>query len=65
MDELLTRRQVADLLKVTSRQLDILRAQGLAPTSFCVGKRHRWTIASIQAWIAKGGSRQVSRGNQS
>ena len=54
-DQMLKPSEVATLLNVSERSLARLVAAGSFPRPFVVGKHRRFSLAAIQAWIAKNG----------
>ena len=51
---LLTRRDLAALMRVSTRTLDRLRADGDAPDPLAGRGRPRWDGADVDAWIRAG-----------
>lgn len=57
-DQMLRPSEVATLLNVSERSLARFIAEGSFPRPIRVGKHRRYSLAAIQAWIAKhGGAR--------
>lgn len=54
MSELLTVRDVAALVKLSSRQIYKLCASARMPAPLKVGRSTRWRAAQISAWIQNG-----------
>lgn len=52
--ELLTRRQVAQLLKVCPGTVDNWRKRGLLPKPIMMGDMPRWDREELIAWIKRG-----------
>lgn len=48
---LLTRNEVAHQLRISERQLDRMRDQGLVPSPITVGSSPRWSRSSIIKWV--------------
>ena len=51
--EVLTRDEVAALLRIHPRDLRRLVLEGAFPPPFKVGRRLRWRRATVEAWIRK------------
>jgi excisionase family DNA binding protein len=54
-DQMLRPSEVATLLNVSERSLARFIAEGSFPRPIRVGKQRRYSLAAIQAWIAKNG----------
>jgi excisionase family DNA binding protein len=54
-DRMLKPSEVATLLNVSERSLARFVAAGSFPRPIVVGKHRRFSLATIQAWIAKNG----------
>ncbi len=53
-ESLLTKRQLADTLRLSKRSIDRHIAEGKLPKGFLVGGARRWRRAEIDLWIACG-----------
>lgn len=54
-DRMLKPSEVATLLNVSERSLSRFVAAGSFPRPIVVGKHRRFSLAAIQAWVAKNG----------
>ncbi len=50
-DELLTKGEVARLLRVSIRTLERMTAEGTGPASIVFGRSRRWRRADVLAWV--------------
>lgn len=52
--ELLTARDVAGVLKITTRQVFKLRSSGRMPAPVKVGRSTRWRASELAGWVEAG-----------
>lgn len=49
--DLVSRRELAALLRVSPNGIDAMRRRGALPVPFKLGRRTFWKLAEVQAWI--------------
>jgi len=54
MDDLLTMRQLAAKLQVSTRHITSMRSRAMLPTPLRIGRAIRWRTEEIDAWLAAG-----------
>jgi predicted DNA-binding transcriptional regulator AlpA len=53
----LSKADLAARLKISKRSVDRLRAAGKLPEPLYVGRQARWTVAALETWELRGGSK--------
>ena len=54
VSELMTAQELAEVLKISSRQIWRLRSSGKLPPPMNIGRSVRWDTATIREWISQG-----------
>lgn len=53
-EQMLTKKEVADLIKATTRHVEKMVAAGKMPRPMYIGKSVRWKKDTVQNWLAQG-----------
>ena len=51
LPELVSRLELAQLLRISPHGIDAMRRRGALPEAFKLGRRTFWKLADVQAWI--------------
>jgi predicted DNA-binding transcriptional regulator AlpA len=51
LPELVSRHELAQLLRISPNGIDAQRRRGALPPGFKLGRRTFWKLADVQAWI--------------